>query len=214
MTTNEATIVGAVAGGVIGAITSLFTTRYVIKHGPNYDAKIAAVTATLYGRIAEVTDTLNTRMTAVNATLEGLTKAHTDQNDLQRLEAKKREARRWRPDATIQAVQDASSLTNSLILKSHEQFTLLGVSVKAQQGATLTEVRIDRGQTSTGFRVPISHQDILKVKESAHLGALQNGATGRLIYRIDKSGEQYEFKLPFVTEDVMVGDTVWIKLLG
>lgn len=34
MTPNEATIVGGLAGGILGAVASVFTTRYLVKHGP------------------------------------------------------------------------------------------------------------------------------------------------------------------------------------
>jgi hypothetical protein len=105
-------------------------------------------------------------------------------------------------------------LTNALILKSTEAFTLLAVYVQSKTGATLASIPVDRGMKTTGYRIRISHEDILKVKQSENVGGLRNGARGQLMYRIEKPERSYDCTLPFTTEDVMVNNTIFTKLLG
>jgi hypothetical protein len=218
VTPNEATIFGGLAGGLLGAVASVFTTRYLLKHGPNYAARIAEVNATLDGRIGEVSSSLSARIADVNTSIGELTQAHTDhfaqQASFQKAEVARQNASLWKPDARIDVTTDATTLTNSLVLKSSEAFTLLSVSVQSKTGATLANVPIDGGQRTTGYRIPISHENILKVKQNENLGGLQNGAMGQLMYRVERPDRTYEFTVPFTTEDVMVNNTICIKLLG
>jgi hypothetical protein len=78
MTPNEATIAGGLSGGLIGALASVLTTRYLLKHGPNYEAKIAEVNATLDDRIGQVSSVLSSRIADLKSSLGELTQAHTD----------------------------------------------------------------------------------------------------------------------------------------
>ena len=218
MTSTSATIVAALVGAVVAAVTSILTTRYSLKRAPNYEAKIEAVTATLDERISEVSTSLAGRITDLNKSLEQLTNAHIEhfaqQTSFQKAEVERQNARRWRPDARIDAIQDLTSVSNSLVLKSHDEFTLLGASLQTKEGATVTTIPTGAGQKSTGFRVHVGHEQILKIKASCSLGALQNGATGLIAYRVSKGGEAYDLQVPFTTEDVVVNNTVFIKLLG
>jgi hypothetical protein len=52
------------------------------------------------------------------------------------------------------------------------------------------------------------------VKQIEKVGGLENGAKGRIAYRVERANQIYEHFLPFVTEDVLVNSTVHIKLLG
>jgi hypothetical protein len=137
MTPNEATIAGAVAGGLLGAITSIFTTRYIVKHGPDYSAKIDAVNSTLDQRIGQVSSSLSDRIADVNETLTQLTAAGTEhfaqQASFQRAQVDRHNASLWKPEARIDVAVDATSVSNSLILKSGEQFTLLNVYVQSKR---------------------------------------------------------------------------------
>lgn len=218
MTPNEATLVGGIAGGLLGALASIFTTRYLLKHGPNYEAQIAKVNATLDNRIGEVSSSLSARIEGVSSSIGDLTQAHTahtaQQASFQEAEVARRTASSWKPNARIDVVTDAQSLTNCLLLKSSDSFTLLGVYVQSGTGATLANIPIVEGQKTTGYRVPISHESLLKVKQAQNLGGLQNGATGQLLYRVEKVDRTYEFTVPFTTEDVMVNNTIVIKLHG
>jgi hypothetical protein len=118
----------------------------------------------------------------------------------------------WKPEARIEVAADQTA--NDLILKSHLPFTLLNAYVQTKDGATLAELPTQKGLTSTGFRVPIHHAAMLKVKQMEGLGGLENGAKGRIAYRVERGGQIYENALPFITEDVVVNNTVYIKLLG
>jgi hypothetical protein len=218
MTPNEATIVGGLAGGILGAVASVFTTRYLVKHGPNYEGRIAAVNATLDQRIAEVSTNLGSRIAELNTSVGELTRTHSDaltqQASFQEAEVARQIAERWRPEARIDVVADATSLTNFLVLKAAEPFTLIDVQIQGKGAATLASVAIDKNQKSTGFRIPVAHTDIIKVKQSHNLGGLQNGATGQLAYRVERFDRVYSFLLSFTTEDVSINSTLFIKLIG
>jgi hypothetical protein len=118
----------------------------------------------------------------------------------------------WKPDAHIEVAADQTR--NELILKSHLPFTLLSVSVQTKEGATLAELPVEKGQVTTGYRVHINHAAMLKVKQIERVGGLEDGAKGRIAYRVERANQIYEHFLPFVTEDVLVNSTVHIKLLG
>jgi hypothetical protein len=118
----------------------------------------------------------------------------------------------WKPDAHIEVAADQTR--NELILKSHLPFTLLSVSVQTKEGVTLAELPIEKGEVITGYRVHVNHAAMLKVKQMEKVGGLEDGAKGRIAYRVERAGQIYEHFLPFVTEDVIVNSTVHIKLLG
>jgi hypothetical protein len=222
LTPNEATIlagvVGGLSGAVIGGAVSVFTTRYIMKHGPNYSSQIDQVNSTLDERIAGVSSSLDGRISDINATLEALTQAHTQhfeqQASFQREEVARTTSRLWKPDARIEVTTDATGLLNHFVLKSEQEFSLLNVFVQTKDGATLAALPITKGISSTGFRVPIEHATLLKVKQSANLGGLRNGARGQFAYKVRRGEQMSEFLLPFTTEDLMVNSTIYIKLIG
>jgi hypothetical protein len=118
----------------------------------------------------------------------------------------------WKPDARIEITADNTS--NELILSSHLPFTLLEANVQTKEGARLASLPIDKGQTSTGFRVKVTHDSLLKVKQMNGLGALENDAQGRVSYKVEHGGQIIEGFLPFVTEDKSVNNAIYIHALG
>jgi len=113
----------------------------------------------------------------------------------------------WRPAAALQSHEDGAELKNELVLRDAKLFELVSVALLSPEGARLAEIQADAGSISTGFRVHITHADILKLwNRHYHSGSIQ--------YSVRRGDAPYTGNIPFVAEEAMIKNTIWIRLIG
>jgi hypothetical protein len=113
----------------------------------------------------------------------------------------------WRPSAALQSQTVGSELRNELILKDSKLFELISVELLSPSGAKLADIRIDSEQLSTGFRVHISHAEILKLTNRGH-------KSGSIRYNVRRGDNPYTGTIPFEAELACVANTYWTRLVG
>ena len=165
LTPNEAVILAAIAGAVIAPllsiVTSILTTRYTLKHGPNYERQIDDLHHTFQQQIGTMNESLNA-LSETQGELLRQQGAFEEAAALRRAaDTERQEAARWKPEGRLQSAYEGSELKNELILKSPQEFTVLEVGLMSSTGAKLADVPIMSAVTSTGFRVHIRHSQNL-----------------------------------------------------
>jgi hypothetical protein len=206
ITPDQATIFAAAAtvlAPLLSIIVSVWTTRYTLKHGPNYEKQISDLNKSL-GTISETHAKLLSQQAASEKAAEE-----------RRLAQEKRdEAARWKPEAKLQSKYEGTELKNELILKSSDEFRVLEISLLSATGAKLAEIPQDQGMSSRGFLVHIKHPDILKLVG----GSLEFGQTGRcsgtLLYRVERDNASYQGTIPLIAQQEIYSNTAWIRLVG
>jgi hypothetical protein len=151
ITPNEATLIGAFGGAalgaVVGGVVSFFTTRYMVKHGPDYSAQIAGT---------------NEALAAIAATQEQMRKQHAlavEAEAKRHQEATNQaEAARWKPTVNILSTVQGSAQVNLLRLESLQEFALLEAGLFSSSGAKIADYLVNGPKVrSTGFSVAITH---------------------------------------------------------
>lgn len=210
MTPNEATILGGLGGAAFGAffggLTAFFTTRYIVKHGPNYSAQI---------------DSTNNALAALAATQEEMRKQHASglESDKEHRadQERKAEAARWKPIVKLVSEQRGSEWINELHLKDSHNFFVVEIALIGPTGAKLHEYSISKNLASTGFRVPIPGDSINKITmNNQQFFQIEtfDGGIRYTVQRETKDNTRYTGEVPFHGERAMVNNTCFYKLLG
>jgi hypothetical protein len=108
----------------VAAVVSVLTTRYTLKHGPNYTAQINGLHDTIES-LAKTQEELR-KQQAEQAEREGA----RHEAELKRLEGAK-----WKPEAKIIAVNEGQEHVNKLSIVSVGKFRLINVSLLSETGA-------------------------------------------------------------------------------
>jgi hypothetical protein len=207
MTPNQATIVAALLSAVISALVAIFTSRYVIKHGANYQKQI---------------EDLRSSLDSIAQTQEGLRIQHEKAADEQKLRhelaERRKEAARWRPEVTICSVVQGNQQANTLNLKSAQSFLLRGVSLLTSNGVTVFEYPMNKQPvSSTGFSVPVTHESLVQIANSSSTYGISGTFEGKFHYKAEREngdGSACEDDLPFRAEMAIVANTVYFRLVG
>jgi len=202
-----AALISALVSALIAATVSIFTTRYTLRHGPNYEEQIQGLHKTI-GKLAE--------------TQEGFRMQHAAQAEeanKRQAEAERRaDAERWKPVATIESKIEGTQHVNRLVLKSHDSFQLLEVSLLSTGNVKLEAYpRTQDWVDSTGFAFPIPHASLNKAAEISptfvHRDTKFDGKFRYIVQRA-KDGAQYTGEIPFHGERAYVQNVCTFKLSG
>jgi hypothetical protein len=210
MTPNEATLIGGIGGAALGAIfggvTSIFTTRYLAKHGPNYSAQI---------------DSTNDALAALAATQEEMRKQHATafESDKEHREKQGRiaEAAQWKPRASMIAVNEGQEHVNKLSIMSVGQFILREVYLLSDSGARVYKFPQTWGCPCVAINVAVPHRALTELAGKSVTYGVHGWFDGILEYTIEKVGEDpipYTGELKFRATTMMLGNTQWFDLAG
>jgi hypothetical protein len=204
LTPNEATIAGGLAGAALGAIASIFTTRHLVRHAPNYGDQITDIHRTL-AALAETQENLRQQM------------ARTAQDEKERHVAveKRAEAARWKPITKIISKLENNDQVNILRLESSEEFALLEVSLCAQDGAKIHEYPTDGSKfTSKGFTLTVTRESLNKIANTSSSYFQHSVFDAALRYVVLRGGQEYTGEVPIHAEVVFNTPNMGIKLSG
>lgn len=202
-----AALAGAALGGIIGGVVSIFTTRYIVKHGPNYDEQIEGLHETI-GRLAKTQEDLRLQQE----------EQAKEERELRVAQERKAEEARWKPQVEIVSSSDGIKQCNRLSLRSNRRFFLIEVSLLSQSGAKIFEYPMNKPcGCSTGFGVPITHESLVLIANSSQTFAQRGYFDAQLRYRVSlETGEASDYvgELPFHAEQVFVSNTCFFRLAG
>ncbi len=199
-----AAVVSALLSALIAAIVSIFTARYAIKHGPNYDEQIEGLHETI-GSLAKTQEELRKQQ------------AEQAQWEAQRYEAqeKKAEAQRWKPTAKIVPKTEGNVLTNYLHLQSSVEFAVIEASLLTKTGGKIDDYRTEGSKlTSKGFSIPLTHASLVKLMNVSDSYFQRSTFEGLIRFLVLRDGHETEGTIPFHAEMVSIGNTSFPKLNG
>lgn len=213
MTPNEATIFGAVGGAVFGAIVggivSIVTTRYVLKHGPNYEAQIEG---------------LQDSMGSLARTQEELRKQQAEQakREEERYETatKQAEAARWKPSAGIITANEGTQHVNKLALSSPEKFKVIEAALLSLTGAKVQDIFVPQppfNEPATNKEIPILHSALNELAGNSSSYFQFQKFEGIVKYTVEKSEGipvRVTGEVKFSAGTVILGNTQWYHLVG
>jgi hypothetical protein len=136
---------------MIAAIVSVLTTRYIVKHGPNYDARFKQMHETLEA-LARTQDELKQQQAK---TAEAENERH--------LIAEQKAAARWKPSAGIISLIEGNRQVNKLSIQSPEQFVLVEAYLLSDRARLHDYQVLGKYGPSVGLNVIISHESLLKI---------------------------------------------------
>jgi hypothetical protein len=210
ITPNEATLIGAFGGAalgaVVGGVVSFFTTRYMVKHGPDYSAQIAGT---------------NEALAAIAATQEQMRKQHAlavESEAKRHQEATNQaEAARWKPTVNILSTVQGSAQVNLLRLESLQEFALLEAGLFSSSGAKIADYLVNGPKVrSTGFSVPITHETLVKIANTSqsYFQTSSFDAAVRFVVQCAGHPGTYSADVPIHAEMTTVANTLFFKLTG
>lgn len=211
---GEITLIAAVVSAGISGALSILTTRWAIKHGPNYEDQIEGLDEKFEG--------LHETIGKLAQTQEEFRKQHAEQaaDDKRRFEAEEARAEqaRWRPMVHISSVVEGNQQVNKLVLKSQRQFCLLEVSLLSPSGAKIFDYPMNKPLgCSTGFLVPITHESLNLIANVTQTFFQHSYFDAKLRYRVSlENGDAADTtaEVPFRAQQVTVQNTCYYKLTG
>lgn len=180
---GEITVIAAFVSAAISGIVSLITTRYTIKHGPNYQEEIEG----LNEKFEAFHETYaRTQADILKQQAELAEREETRYQEQER----KAEAARWKPTVRIECTVDNQRHINKLILKANDAFKLLEVNILEPKGAKITEVPLkETWVTSGGFSVTIPQEILLKLVQATPTYVYHERFDGTIQYRVERDGK-------------------------
>jgi hypothetical protein len=210
LTSTQLALIGTlstIAAAVIAAIVSVLTTRYIVKHGPNYDARFKQMHETLEA-LARTQDELKQQQAK---TAEAEKERHL-------IAERKAEAARWKPSAGSISLIEGNQQVNKLSIQSPEQFVLVEAYLLSDSGARLHDYQVlGTFGPSVGLNVIISHESLLKIANNNDSYFRYSTFQGTISYRVEGLGDNpasYTGEVPFRAQAVTVNNTQWFKLSG
>ena len=205
LTPNETTLVGGLAGAALGAVASIFTTGYLVKHGPKYGEQIMNIHATL-AALAQTQENLRQQMAQTAA----------DEKERHVAVEKRAEEAKWKPITKIISKVENNDQVNYLRLEASEEFALLEVSLCAQKdGAKIHEYPTDGAKfLSKGFTLPVTRESLNKIANTSQSYFDHSVFDASLRYVVLRAGLQYTGEVPIHAEGVFNRPNMGIKLTG
>lgn len=201
MSNAEITLLAAIVSALIAAAISILTTRYTIKHGPNYKEQIEGLRGTI-GALAQTQEDLRKQQ------------AEQAQRETERYEAqeKKADAQRWKPTAKIECSVDGNKYVNKLILKSVDSFRILEVGLLGPTGAKLYDLpQRDSWVSSNGFAVTITQDSLLELVRISSTFFTEDTFDGSVQYRVQRDGNDHT---EFIGTTPIHGKQVLVENIG
>jgi hypothetical protein len=160
LTSTQLALIGTLAtlvAAVIAAVVAVLTTRYIVKHGPNYNARFRQMHETLEA-LARTQDELKQQQAqAVEA-----------ERERRQLEERKAEAENWKTTARIISLIEGNQQVNKLSIQSPDQFVLIEAYLLSDSGARLHDYQVlGKYGPSVGLNVIISHESLLKIANTS-----------------------------------------------
>lgn len=206
VTQLESTLLDGIVGAVIAAVVSILTTRYTLRHGPNYEGQIKGLQEAM-GSLARTQEEFR------------LQQVERDRREDQRHEVreKREEAARWKPMATIECKLDGREYVNRLVVKSSDSFRLLEVSLISPTGAKLLDYpRNDDWVDSKGFGFTISSTSLNKLADISPTFFMHETFEGaiRFVAQRASDGAQYTGQIPIHGSRAYVQNVCSLKISG
>jgi hypothetical protein len=194
---------------IIAAVVSILTTRYTLKHGPNYAEQINGLHDTI-GSLARTQEELR-KQQAEQAQREDARYA---------AEVRRIEAAKWKPIANIINVNEGREHVNKLSIGSTDDFRVIEVSLLSESGAKVYEFPFNLGLFSKpvrGQNIPIPHSALNQAAGASSTYGPDGNFTGAIQFTVERAeGEQvrYTGEVKFTASDIMLGNTRWFHLVG
>ncbi len=206
LSNGEITVLASVVSALIAAGVSILTTRYTLRHGPNYKEQI---------------DSIHKTIDALAKTQEELRKQQANQaaEEKRRYEDGERRAEqaRWKPEVKISSTTEGNQWVNKLVLKSNRAFSLLEVSLVSLEGAKMFDYPMNKPVVfTTGFGVPITDESLSLFASSSSTHFNNSSFDVKLRYRVslEVGGGEYVGEIPFRAQFVQSGSGMVYKLSG
>lgn len=206
LSNREITLLAAIVSAVVSGIVSIFTTRYSLKHGPNYEGQIEGLHETI-GSLARTQEELRKQQAE---------QAHQE-SERYAAQEQRAEAERWKPGAVIEGKVEGNEFTNKLILKSTDSFRILEVSLVSVSGAKIDDLALkDSWVDSTGFGIQIPGSLINKLAEISPTFFKEETFEGKLRFKVQrvKDGASFTGDIPFHGSRTQVGNNGFYVLRG
>jgi hypothetical protein len=210
LTSTQLALIGTlatIAAALIAAVVSVLTTRYIVKHGPNYDARFKQMHETLEA-LARTQDELKQQQA----------KTAEAENERHLIAERKAEAARWKPSAGIVSLIENNQQVNKLSILSPDKFVLLEAYLLSESGARLHDYQVlGKHGPCVGLNVIISHESLLKIANHSDSFVRFSTFEGRISYTVEKLEgvpASYTGEVPFSAQVVNVKNTQWFKLSG
>ena len=205
ITPNQATLIGAFGGAVIGGAVSFFVARYTVKHGANYA-----------GQIDTINQALNSLAVTPAEIKQHYAQSVADERTRQEESENRAEAARWKPQARIETKVEGVEQTNKLTLKDPANFYLTEVALVSLGGAKLVDYALNAGVSTTGVRVPITHESLNRITANNQQFFQTETFSGAIRYTVrrEKDEASYTGEIPFHGERVYLNSTCFYKLTG
>ena len=209
LTSTQLALIGTlatVAAAVIAAIVSVLTTRYIVKHGPNYDARFKQMHETLEA-LARTQDELKQQQA----------KTAEAENERHLIAERKAEAARWKPSAQIISLVEGNQQVNKLSIQSAQTFILVEAYLLSESGARLHDYKVlGKHPASVGLNLIITHESLANNAGRNQSYFYTSTFQGKIQYVVETVDDHisYTGEVPFLAEAVIVSNTQWFKLSG
>jgi hypothetical protein len=202
LSNGEITLIASLLSALIAATVSFLTTRYTLKHGPNYEKQMEGLRETI-GSLAR--------------TQEELRKQQAEQAERDR---ERYEAAQWRPTASIINVDEGREHVNKLSLVSTDKFRLLEVSLLSDTGAKVHEFPVQMNAFSdpvVAQNVPIPHSVLVQLAKTSPTYFQFERFEGAVRYTVERDGDspvKFTGEVKFSASATTLGNTRWFHLVG
>ena len=190
----------AALAAVVAAIVSWFVTRYMIKHGPDYQEQL---------------NDLRKEMGRVGSAQEGILAHH---RELAAEEHSRREAERWHPHMEFRS--DMAAMTNILFIRADKPFSVETVRLKTNSGAVVCTLNGAVNEVALQAETSIPAPEILKLieRDGDYLRNEKTVCRVECVLRVDALARSMPFEFPFrvLQENTRTsnGIALWRRLDG
>jgi hypothetical protein len=201
-------IVASLVSAFVAAIVSVLTTRYTLKHGPDYSQQIRGLQDTIQ---------------SLGKTQEDLRKQQGEQakREEERHEAELRrlEAANWKPQAKIISVNEGLEHVNKLSILSSDKFRVIDVSLLSETGAKVHEILQNdltaEAVVAKNIKIPQTALNQLASRSPTYFQLSKfEGALRFTVERAEGERALYTGEVKFTAESMMLGNTMWFHLVG
>jgi len=201
-------IIASLVSALVAAVVSILTTRYTLKHGPDYS-----------GQIRGLHDTIQ----SLAKTQEDLRQQQAEQakreEERHKAQLKRLEAANWKPHAEIISVNEGLEHVNKLSIISADKFRVISVSLLSETGAKVHDILKNdlTAEVVSAKNIKIPHPALnqLAARSPTYFQLSKfDGAIQFTVERADGEEALYTGELKFTAESTMLGNTMWFHLVG
>lgn len=201
-------IVASLVSALVAAIVSVLTTRYTLKHGPDYSQQIRGLQHTIQS-LAKTQEDLRQQQ-AEQAKRE---------EERHKAQLKRLEAANWKPHAEIISVNEGLEHVNKLSIISTDKFRVISVSLLSDTGAKVHQILKNdltaEVVSAQNIKIPHSALNQLAARSPTYFQLSKfEGAVRFTVERVDGERTLYTGEVKFTAESMMLGNTMWFHLVG